>query len=253
MTLGSKPLIGITLDSQKPGEYAVVPWYALRQNYADVISQLGATPIALPHDPDSVHIYSTLLDGLIITGGGFDIDPSLYGESSVHDTVTLNMSRTQFEWDLCKAMLDLDKPILGICGGQQLLNVVLGGTLIQDIPTQCPDAMPHKLPPPFDAPHHTIFIPENTLLRGLTHRDTADVNSVHHQSVKDLGPNVIVNAIAPDGIIEGIESTAHRFALGVQWHPEYQVDALDTHIYEGFIDACKYKAVEPYATSLPSL
>ena len=237
MTTPPKPLIGITLDSQEPGHYATVPWYALRKNYVHVIESLGGIPIVLPHALGAVGDYADLLDGLIVTGGGFDIDPALYGESSVHSTVTLKPERTTFEWALCDAMLRLDKAVLGICGGQQLLNVVLGGTLIQHIPDECPGSLPHKVDPPYDVPHHEIKILPNTRLASLSGLTSAGVNSVHHQAVKKVGPNVVVNAIAPDGIIEGIESAQHNFALGVQWHPEYRVSALDDHIYEAFIEA----------------
>jgi putative glutamine amidotransferase len=127
--------------------------------------------------------------------------------------------------------------VLGICGGQQLLNVVLGGTLIQHIPDEIADALAHEQPNPRNEPGHTVRIVPGTLLHRITGATEMSVNSAHHQAVKKVAPGAVVDATAPDGVIEGIEATGKRFCLGVQWHPEFAIDPGDVKIVAAFIDA----------------
>ena len=129
-------------------------------------------------------------------------------------------------------------PVLGICGGQQLLHVVLGGTLIQHIPDEVPGALAHEQPNSRTEPGHTVRIEPGTLLHGIVESDELDVNSAHHQAAKDVPAGVVVNAVAPDGVIEGIEAPDHGFCLGVQWHPEYDVNPGDGRIFKAFVAAC---------------
>ena len=138
-----RPLIGVTLDAEKPGGYSKFPWYALRQNYLDAIDAAGGLPVALPHEPDRVADYLERIDALVVTGGAFDVDPSYYGGGAKHATVLTKDRRTAFEFGVTQGALAQDKPVLGICGGQQLLHVVLGGKLIQHIPDSVADALAH--------------------------------------------------------------------------------------------------------------
>ncbi|MEH6525812.1 MAG: gamma-glutamyl-gamma-aminobutyrate hydrolase family protein [Sneathiella sp.] len=233
------PLIGITLDSEDPGGYSNMPWYALRQNYADVITASGGLPLALPHEPDQVDAYLEKLDGLVVTGGAFDVDPSMFGATTRHDTVVTKDRRTEFEKNMAQAMLDADKPVLGICGGQQLLHVILGGTLIQHIPDEVDDALAHEQPNPRTEAGHDVAVVPGTLLHRIVGTETLDVNSAHHQAAKDISDNITVNAVAPDGVIEGIEDNRYKFCLGVQWHPEYLISDGDKQILDAFIAACE--------------
>jgi putative glutamine amidotransferase len=234
-----KPLIGITLDSEDPGSYSNMPWYALRQNYADVITQAGGIPVALPHEPDLADSYADLLDGLVVTGGAFDVDPAMFGATSRHDTVITKDRRTLFEKQVTEMMLAKDKPVLGICGGQQLLHVILGGTLIQHIPDEVENPLAHEQPNPRTEAGHDVAVTAGTLLHKIVGTDTLPVNSAHHQAAKDISDNIIVNAIAPDGVIEGIEDSRYRFCLGVQWHPEYHISDGDRKIFDALIlEAC---------------
>jgi len=233
------PLIGITLDSEDPGGYSNMPWYALRQNYADVITASGGLPLALPHEPDQVDAYLEKLDGLVVTGGAFDVDPSMFGATSRHDTVVTKDRRTEFEKNMAEAMLRADKPVLGICGGQQLLHVILGGTLIQHIPDEVDDALAHEQPNPRTEAGHDVAVVPGTLLHRIVGTETLDVNSAHHQAAKDISDNITVNALAPDGVIEGIEDNRYKFCLGVQWHPEYLISDGDKQILDAFIAACE--------------
>ncbi len=234
-----RPVIGVTLDSERPGGYARLPWYALRQNYFEALVRAGGTPVALPHEPDLVPEFLELIDGLLISGGAFDIDPTLYGAGERHATVTTKDRRTRFEWDITRAALDADRPVLGICGGQQLLNVVLGGTLLQHIPDAVADALPHEQPNPRTEPGHEVTVLPGTLLHRVTGTERLAVNSAHHQAADSVGPGVVVCATAPDGVIEAIELPGRRFCLGVQWHPEYAISPGDDAILRAFVDACR--------------
>lgn len=230
-----KPVIGITLDSEDPGGYSNMPWYALRQNYADVITQSGGIPLPLPHEPDLAETYGELLDGLVVTGGAFDVDPAMFGATSRHDTVITKDRRTLFEKTVTETMLAKDKPVLGICGGQQLLHVILGGTLIQHIPDEVENPLAHEQPNPRTEAGHNVAVTAGTLLHKIVGTDNLPVNSAHHQAAKDISDNIIINAVAPDGVIEGIEDNRYRFCLGVQWHPEYLISEGDRKIFDAFI------------------
>ena len=236
--MSKRPIIGVTLDSEQPGGYSKYPWYAVRQNYADAIVAAGGLPVALPHNADLAAHYLDLIDALVVTGGAFDVDPALYGEGDRHATVTLKQDRTAAEMALTTGALARNLPVLGICGGQQLLAVALGGTLIQHIPDSIENALAHEQPNPRHEPGHPISVAPNTLLHRIVGTPRMQVNSAHHQAVRHPGPRAVVNATAPDGVIEGIEDPAYRFCLGVQWHPEFFIDPGDRRIFDALIAAC---------------
>lgn len=233
----SRPIIGITLDSEQPGGYSKFPWYAVRENYCGAIARAGGLPVPLPHEPDIAEAYLNTIDALVITGGAFDVDPSLFGDDTRHETVVTKDRRTEFELAVTRGALERDMPVLGICGGQQLLNVVLGGTLIQHIPDEIENALAHEQPNPRDEPGHAIAITPGTLLHKITGSDSMSVNSAHHQAVRTIGSDTVIDAVAPDGVIEGIELPGKRFCLGVQWHPEFSIDPGDSKIFDAFIEA----------------
>ncbi len=231
------PIIGITLDSEDAGGYSKFPWYALRRNYADAVAAAGGLPLALPHQPDLAEAYLDLIDGLVITGGDFDVDPALFGANDIHDTVKTKDARTDFELAITKGALARDMPVLGICGGQQLLHVILGGRLIQHIPDSIADALAHEQPNPRDQAGHSVIIESGTLLHRIVGEDTLAVNSAHHQAALDVPDGVVLNARAPDGVIEGIEAPDYKFCLGVQWHPEFHIGEGDKKIIKALVDA----------------
>ena len=209
-----RPLIGVTLDAEKPGGYSKFPWYALRQNYLDAIDSAGGLPVALPHEPDRVADYLERIDALVVTGGAFDVDPSYYDGGARHATVITKDRRTAFEFAVTRGALAQDKPVLGICGGQQLLHVVLGGKLIQHIPDSIEAALAHEQPNPRNEPGHVVKVAKGTQLHGI-----------------------VVNATAPDGVIEGIEAPRYRFCIGVQWHPEFLISEGDAKLFRAFLGA----------------
>jgi putative glutamine amidotransferase len=235
----AQPVIGLTLDREPPGGYSKThPWYALRENYCSAVIAAGGLPILLPHEPEAAAAYLGLIAGLVVTGGAFDVDPALFGAPSRHQSVTTKDQRTAFELAITQGALAADKPVLGICGGQQLLNVALGGTLIQHIPDEVPSALEHEQKNPRTEPGHAVRIEKGTLLHRITGVEELAVNSAHHQAVKALGPGVVIDARAPDGVIEGIEDPRRRFCLGVQWHPEYGLSEGDKRLFVAFVAAC---------------
>lgn len=237
----NKPIIGITLDAEKGGKkgisYSPLPWYALRKEYFSIISSLGAIPIALPHENIIINDYINLIDGLILTGGDFDIPPELYGQQNIHNSVIIKSERTAFEYELAQKVIAQNIPILGICAGEQLLNVILGGSLIQHIPDEIENSIEHQQTTPRTEAAHDVTIVRDTILYSIVGEDKLMVNSNHHQAVKTVGENVVINAVASDGVIEGIEYTKHPFCIGVEWHPELEVNKGDRKIFEAFIKA----------------
>jgi len=239
MNSKQRPVVGVTLDSEAPGGYSKFPWYALRQNYAATIIAAGGLPMALPHAPDLAAAYLDRIDALVVTGGAFDVDPALYGGGALHASVTLKAGRTAAELALTQGAMARGLPVLGICGGEQLLAVALGGTLIQHIPDAVPGALPHEQPNPRNEPGHAVAVVPGTLLHRIVGSAVMQVNSSHHQAVRDPGPLAVVNATATDGVIEGIEAPGEKFCLGVQWHPEFLIDPGDRRIFDALIGASR--------------
>jgi len=227
------------LDSEASGGYSQQPWYALRKNYVSALANYGAVPFLLPHELALADAYLERIDGLLIPGGDFDINPEYFGVSTRHKTVVTKDQRTAFELIMTREAHRHDLPLLGICGGQQLLNVALGGTLIQHIPDEVKNALTHEQLNPSDEPSHEVMVEKDTLLHRITGTRHLSVNSAHHQAVCRVSNGVIVNARAPDGVIEGIEDPDRRFCLGVQWHPEYLVSEGDSKIFTAFVTAAR--------------
>ena len=234
-----RPVIGVTLDSEEPGGYSKYPWYALRQNYAEAIAAAHGLPMALSHDPALAADYLDAIDALVVTGGAFDVDPALYGDAGRHASVTLKQRRTEAERALTAGALARDLPVLGICGGEQLLAVVLGGTLIQHIPDAIPGALQHEQSNPRHEAGHRVVVTPGTLLHRIVGAATMEVNSSHHQAVRDAGRFAVVNAVADDAVIEGVEDPRYRFCLGVQWPPEFGIDPGDRRIFDALVAACR--------------
>jgi putative glutamine amidotransferase len=189
------------------------------------------------------------IDGLLLTGGD-DVAPERYGEARHPTVVEAEPGRDAFEIALVGAARERALPIFAICRGVQLLNVACGGTLVQDIPSQVPGGSPHSLDVPPHQPYslaHEIWVEKGSLLATLMgdrlrDQDACDVNSRHHQAVKNVAPGFRVAATAPDGVIEAIEDPAARFCLGVQWHPEnFWRTGEFRALFEGFLEAATAK------------
>ena len=241
----ARPLIGITPDlsaTARAGGKAE-PVLVLQECYARAIERAGALPLILPivPSPASMRRVVETLDGIVVSGGDFDIHPKFYGEKPIKALGYVKEERTEFELGLISLALRRDMPVLGVCGGAQAINVALGGSLIQDIATQFHGAMEHQRGELKDRGGHKVDIHSGTKLRRIVGRAALEVNTTHHQAVKAAGKDLIVNATAADHVIEGIESTAHSFVLGVQWHPEFLVhrDFCQRKIFSAFVSACK--------------
>jgi putative glutamine amidotransferase len=233
-----RPMIGLTLDAEPPGGYSPYPWYAIRQNYAAAIAGAGGLPMALPHHAEMAGDYLDRIVGLVVTGGAFDVDPALYGVDGRHARVTLKEGRTAAELALLKGAVARGMPVLGICGGEQLLAVALGGTLIQHIPDGVPGALAHEQENARHEAGHSVAIVPGTALARIVGAVRMAVNSSHHQAVAEPGA-AVVNARAEDGVIEGIEVPGAKFCIGVQWHPEFLIDPGDRRLFEALIAACR--------------
>ncbi len=230
------PLIGITTGYEQHGETVV----SLGRRYLRAVEQAGGVPVTLAplQEAQLVERYALLLDGLMVSGGK-DIPPALYGEEPHPRTDALPEERPLFEIALVRLFRELDKPVLGICYGCQLLNVAFGGTLIQDIPSQVGNGVTHRRRSSQE-PHarHVVTIREGSLLREILGRAEMDIVSSHHQAVKQPAQGLQVAAVAPDGVIEAIVREDARFFVGVQWHPEMDPEAEATgRLMQAFVQA----------------
>ena len=235
-----KPIIGITLDNEEHGHFSKFPCYAIRQNYLHSVERLGAIPFPLFHSTHSAKDIFSLIDGLVITGGNFDIDPQIYGKDTEGSRIIKN-NRTNFETVICQMCLDTNKPILGICGGEQLLNVICRGTLIQDIASSNANALEHEQLNPRNQTSHSVNIKTKTKLHNIIKKQKIQVNSAHHQAIDRPGKELIASAHADDGIIEAIEHSHHDWCIGVQWHPEFLITPDDNLLMKDFIRASHNK------------
>lgn len=233
-----KPIIGILLDKEVKGDYSDYPYFVLREHYFDAIYKAGGLPVALPIVAEAVDEFIDVVDGLLLPGGDYDIPPGFYGETEIHDTVVTKEDRLDFDCAVTQKFLDADKPILGICLGEQLLAAMHGGTLIQDIPTEIGSAINHYENLRAEAAHE-IIIEEGTILHNIVGIKTLGINSHHHQAVKEVSDKLVVSAKSPDGVIEAIEVKGQKFCIGLQWHPEYLNTPEELKIFKAFISACQ--------------
>lgn len=228
-----KPVIGMTMHTGE-GKQEV------NTSYIQSILQAGGIPVCIPHIQEGLDEVLVRVDGLLLIGGG-DIQPALYGENPHCRLGTVVTERDQSDLKLLKEALKQELPVLAICRGMQVLNVLLGGSLYQDIPSELERAIQHAQKSSRFEKIHPVTMMEGTKLFSITGGEIM-TNTFHHQSVKNLGKGLIVSARAPDGIIEGIEHPDYDFCLGVQWHPEETAihgDIASLKIFEAFIEACR--------------
>ncbi len=211
--------------------------------YTRALDRVGGAPILIPLqlDDDSLRAILARLDGLLLAGG-VDVHPNEYGETIQDFCGEIDEPRDQVELRLTRTALENQLPVFGICRGIQMLNVAAGGSLYQDIAAQLPNTLlhPHQKGAPYNRLTHAIEIDAQSRLARALGITQVRVNSLHHQSVKQVAPGFCIVARAPDGVIEGIEATNGRFAIGVQWHPEWLQDddprMLD--LFGAFVRAC---------------
>ncbi len=211
------PIIGLLplVDTEKES-------YWMLPGYMEGIIQAGGLPVMLPltDNPQLLNQLAETADGFLFTGG-HDISPSLYGEKPIPQCGESVQLRDNMEKLLLKTVLKLNKPVLGICRGIQLINAVLGGTLYQNLPTQCNSTTEHHQRPPYDIPIHTVTLDTESPLYSLLKTEQLEVNSYHHQAIKDLAPPLSAMACSPDGLVEAVYMRNKKFVWAVQWHPEF--------------------------------
>jgi putative glutamine amidotransferase len=222
-------------------------------DYVESVARASAEPVVVDWSaaPSLLDVLSDA-QGLLLSGGA-DVNPALYGEPPHPAYQPAEPGRDWFETELIRLAIERDVPLLAICRGAQILNVVCGGTLWQDIPSEVPTSTPHQVNTPRDARAHVVEVAGGTRLAALLGQpvgdgpSTVDVNSRHHQAVKHVAPGFVVSARAPDGLIEGIERPESHFCLGVQWHPEnFWRTGEFLALFRGFVEACETpRADEP--------
>lgn len=226
-----KPFVALTTTIENEGGDYGKPMVAVYTNYLRVLTRTGLTPVLVTpaHDPDQVADLVRASSGLVLSGGE-DIDPARYGEEPVPELGPVNQPRDAMEWRAVDAALERELPVLGICRGMQLLNVYFGGTLYQDLESQRPEVVLHIQSAPWGEHQHEVQCATGTRLHEILEECVPlQINSFHHQAVKDLAPGVVSTAQAEDGLIEGIEATEHDWVVGVQWHPErHEAEAPQT-------------------------
>ena len=230
-----KPFIGITSDRDSTQENIESQYY-VRRNYCAAVASAGGIPIVLPYDGASEDEHLALLDGLLITGGMFDVAPEEYGmQAKYPDQIAMKPDRTHFERSLLRGALQRDIPVLGICGGMQLIAVEMGAKLHQHIPSDVHTTIEHKQTVPCNIAAHSIRIQPGTRLHRVLGVDTLSVNSLHHQAVSGGNQRLHISAVADDGVVESIEVPDRAFCIGVQWHPEYLVNEGERNLFAELI------------------
>lgn len=236
-----RPVIGIPCQAEfRAGSNR--PIYGNNRTYVHAVESAGGLPILIPMLTDLHNLEDLLprLDGILFSGG-IDMQPSSYGEHKHPETDEGDPQLDEFEIAVANWSLQEDIPILGVCRGMQLLNVVLGGSLYQDIASQCPDALEHRRRDmPRTALTHTVTIEPGTLTENVLGTRLLAVNSLHHQAIKKPGKGVHISGYSEDGIVEMLEVPGQRFLLGVQGHPEEiygQVSAFSL-LFQAFVQAC---------------
>lgn len=227
-------------------EQSVANWIMSGNVLAFMIPEMS---LASPQLPKALRIkhYVDMLDGLLLQGGA-DMSPKSYGETPINPLWAGDEVRDAYEIELFHEFVTQGKPVFGICRGHQVINVALGGSLYQDIATQCPDKSPHRDDTKYDKHYHEMrILPETWLARIYPQVQVARINTIHHQAVKALGEGLVVEAMSePDGIVEAIRWEGHSFVIGVQWHPEF-MDEKDPTLIDSrpllreFLKACELR------------
>jgi putative glutamine amidotransferase len=234
-----RPLIGMTCGTLVDPNGRRPTKFSINQAYVRAIADAGGTPFLIGPigDVDVLRGQFAAVHGLLLPGGG-DIEPSFYGAAPTAELDGVDVPLDEAELTLARWALSEGKPFFGICRGHQCMNVAAGGTLIQDIPTEVPNALSHRLQERTAMAHGMIVEPDS-LLADVIGTAEVDVNSMHHQSVLELAPGMVVCGRSPDGVVEAIERPDHPFALSVQFHPEELVPGHEAseRLFRRFIEA----------------
>jgi putative glutamine amidotransferase len=231
-----RPRIGITMRIEETTNR-----FYLGRYYSEAVEAAGGAPVHISLIPNSEYIDSISegLDGILLPGSDSDVDPLRYGQQPHLELGTVQVIKDQTDLLVIDVAERKRIPLFAICFGMQILNVSRGGTLIQDIKSQVPDAIKHEQGPPRDRPSHSIKLVENTRLSDISGALDAVVNSHHHQAIESVGADLIATAWTNDGVIEAVEDPRpDRFVMAVQWHPElgWETDGLSQRLFRRFVD-----------------
>lgn len=217
-----KPIIGITLDYQDEGSFSPRPYYAVRQSYFDAVKAAGGLAIGVPYQPDHVNDYAQQIDGLIVPGGDFGLDPAWYvdGDKPGFD----DSPRLDFDIAIIKAAISKGVPILGICAGMQILAGMFGAKLTSDIAKYSDSKKNHLDEIIAEEYAHIVTVESGSVFERIVGAEEIEVNSRHKEGVVEVSDEVIVSGKSEDGIIEAIEIAGNDFVIGVQWHPEFFIE-----------------------------
>jgi putative glutamine amidotransferase len=235
-----KPLIGLTTTFTQRRSHP--PIYSTNRPYTEAVRQAGGIPVLIPNNlvEDDIDSLLERLDAVLFTGG-YDIDPACYGHPNHPMAEKIDHNRDLVEIYLVKCLARSGKPFLGICRGLQVIDVALGGSLYEHLPDQLPGNVHlenHDKPRNFLA--HTVIVDPGSKLSNILSCHETRVNSLHHQGVCQVAPDLQVTAIAPDSLVEAFELRDHPFGLAVQWHPEeLQQDPAMRNLFVAFIHACQ--------------
>jgi putative glutamine amidotransferase len=242
------PLVGLParIDPGGDREYVI-------RDYFDAVRASGGIPVMLPlqEEPADLGSAMTFLDGILLTGADSDIDPAAYGAARQERCGTVQPMHERLDFFLLECARNRKLPVLAICFGIQSLNVSLGGTLIQDIPTETGTVVRHSVPESEGKPVHAIRIESGSILEVISGSIGTEVNSIHHQAIHAPGRGLRVLARCTDGIIESIGCFEHeQWILGVQWHPEKSVayDKFSRNMFDTFIGECRSRRNHPAGT-----
>lgn len=226
--MNKKPMIGLSASRIRlEGGYLTgMEKAVVNSDYLDAVLRAGGIPVLIPPTAsnDEIHDYLEMCDGILMTGG-MDVAPILYGEMPHPKCGNFDLEVDRSNVALAKAAMDSGKPVLGVCRGMQLMNIARGGTLYQDIPSQTTGQTGHSYGYIRTDVVHTVEVTSGSFLHKIFEKDQLEVNSIHHQAVKDVGQDFQVCAVAPDGIIEALEIPGKPI-YAVQWHPEMLCQAF---------------------------
>jgi len=247
--MSRRPRIGIPMRIELPTDR-----FYLSRYYSEAVEAAGGAPVHISLIPKTDYVDSVAdgLDGVLLPGSDSDVDPLRYGQQAHRNLGAVHPLKDETDLLLIEAVERRQIPLFAICFGMQVLNVSRGGTLIQDISSQLPEAIKHEQGAPRDRPSHRVNLAEKTRLASIAAVESYIVNSHHHQAIETLGANLVATAWSADGIIEALEDPRpDRFMVAVQWHPElgWERDPVSRQLFAAFVtEATKTAAANVVAS-----